>query len=456
MAVHRIKKGLRLPITGAPDQRVDDARAPSRVAVMAADFMGMKPTMHVTAGDEVRRGQLLFDDKKTPGVRHTAPGGGRVVAVNRGDRRALQSVVIELDSEERAGRAGSVRFAEDTGKHPAELAPEQIRALLLESGLWTALRCRPFGRVADPQTKPAAVFVTAMDSNPLAPDVATVLSGQEEDFQRGVAAVAKLTGGETFVCKAAGTELPVPASGSIRVETFDGPHPVGTAGYHIHHLRPASREKPVWYIGYQDVAAIGKLFNGGTLDPTRIVSLAGPGVKKPRLVRTRLGASLDELVADEVHDGENRRVSGSVFSGRTAQGDIHGYLGRYDNQVSVLPEGREREFLGWLAPGVGKFSTVNAFLSRLMPGKQFALSTSTQGSDRAIVPIGMHERVFPFDIPSTFLLKALAMRDVERAEQLGVLELAEEDVALLTFVCASKHDYGPFLRDVLTTIEKEG
>lgn len=456
MAVHRIKKGLRLPITGVPEQRVDDARAPSRVAVIAADFMGMKPTMHVKAGDEVRRGQLLFDDKKTPGVRHTAPGSGRVAAVNRGDRRVLQSVVIELDSEERVGRAGSMRFTEDTGKHPAELTPEQIRALLVESGLWTALRCRPFGRVADPAVKPAAIFVTAMDSNPLAPEVATVLAGREEDFQRGVAAVAKLTGGETFVCKAEGTELPVPTSGAIRVETFAGPHPAGTAGLHIHELRPASREKPVWYVGYQDVAAIGKLFEGGSLDPTRVISLAGPGVKTPRLLRTRLGASIDELVAGELHEDDNRLVSGSVFSGRTAQGDVHGFLGRFDNQISVLPEGREREFLGWMAPGGSKFSTVNAFLSRLMPGKQFALSTSTQGSDRAIVPIGMHERVFPFDIPSTFLLKALAMRDVERAEQLGVLELAEEDVALLTFVCSSKHDYGPYLREVLTTIEKEG
>ena len=456
MAVHRIKKGLRLPITGAPEQRIDDAAAVSRVAVLGADYVGMKPTMHVKVGDAVRRGQLLFEDKKTPGVRFTAPGSGKVVAVNRGARRAFQSVVVELTAEERGGGGETVRFAADTGKHPNELSRESIRDLLLESGLWTAIRARPFGRVAHPEVTPAAVFVTAADSNPLAPDVATVMAGREEDFSRGVAALAKLTDGETFVCTGPGLTPSVPSGGRIRVESFDGPHPSGTVGLHIHTLRPASREKPVWYAGYQDVIAIGALFGGGQLDIRRVVALAGPGIANPRLVRTRIGASTDELVAGETREGEQRILSGSVLAGRIAQGAELGYLGRYANQVAVLPEGREREFLGWLTPGADRFSTVNAFLSRLMPGKRFAMSTSTQGSHRAIVPIGMHERVFPFDIPSTFLLKALVMNDVEQAEALGVLELDEEDVAVLTFVCSSKNDYGSSLRNVLTTIEMEG
>lgn len=456
MALHKIKKGLRLPIAGEPEQRIDAAAPPRRVALLADDYVGLKPTMQVRPGDQVRRGQLLFEDKKNPGVRFTAPGGGRVTAVNRGARRALRSVIVELSDDERAGRGESVRFAEDTGKHPAELGREAVVALLVESGLWPALRARPFSTVADPQSRPAGLFVTATDSNPLAPLVATVLHGDEEHFERGLTAVAKLPDGPTFVCLAPGTEVPVPAKGDIRVETFDGPHPAGTVGVHIHTLMPVHRGRQVWHLGYQDVVAIGKLFAGRGLDPTRVIALAGPGVAQPRLLRTRIGAATADLVAGELRDGEQRVISGSVFSGRTAGGETVGFLGRYHHQVSVLPEGREREFLGWMTPGADKFSTVNAFVSRLMPGKHFHFTTSTQGSDRAIVPIGMHERVFPMDLLASFVLKALVMRDVERAEQLGALELDEEDLALLSFVCASKHDYGPYLRDVLTTIQKEG
>lgn len=456
MAVHRIKKGLRLPIDGAPEQRIDEAPVPTRVAILAADYVGMKPTMHVAVGDHVRRGQLLFEDKKTPGVRFTALAGGRVAAINRGDRRALESVVVELDAEERSGRAASPRFEHDAGKHPAELQRDQIKALLVESGLWTALRTRPFGGVPDPESTPAAVFVTVTDSQPLAPQPMVVLAGQEEHFERGVAAVAKLSGGTTFVCVAPGTSVPVPHGAKVQVETFEGPHPSGTAGVHIHKLRPVSRQHTVWHLGYQDAIAIGKLFAGGHLDVSRVIALAGPPVARPRLLRSRLGASTDELVRGELDDGEHRLISGSVLSGRKAMGERLGFLGRYHDQISVLREDHAREFLGWLTPGANKFSTINAFVSRLIPNKHFAMTTTKHGSDRAIVPIGMHERVFPIDIPPTFLLKALVMGDVEQAEKLGALELDEEDLGLLSFVCASKHDYGAYLRDVLNMIEKEG
>ncbi len=465
MAVHKIKKGLSLPITGEPQQKIEDARAPGRVALVAADYHGMKPTMHVKVGDGVRRGQLLFEDKKTPGVRYTAIAGGKVAAVHRGARRALQSVVIELDDGERAGKADSVRFAADTGKHPAELSGDQVKQLLLESGLWTALRARPFGRVADPARKPHSIFVTAIDTNPLAPDPTVVLQGREDDFERGVAALAKLTGGDVYVCTAAGTSWPVPQDAKVRTEEFTGPHPAGTPGVHIHRLDPVDRNKVVWHAGYQDVIAIGRLFQRGELDVSRVVSLAGPAVTRPRLLRTRVGASVDDLASGETKDGdagdggttgEVRLISGSVLSGRTAQGDVHGYLGRYDNQVSVLAEGREREFLGWLAPGTGKYSTTRSFLSALIPGRKYAMTTTTNGSDRAIVPIGLYEKVFPIDILPSFLLRALAMGDIEQAEALGALELDEEDLALLTFVCPSKSEHGQKLREALTLIEKEG
>ena len=456
MAVHKIKKGLSLPIAGEPEQTIDDARPPRRVAIVAADYHGMKPTMQVQVGDSVRRGQLLFDDKKTEGVRYTAIAGGKVVAVHRGARRALQSVVIELDEDERAGKGETVRFAADSGKHPAELSGDQVRELLLESGLWTALRGRPFGRVADPQKRPNSIFVTAMDTQPLAPDTAVVLSGNEDHFQRGLQALGKLTEGNVYVCAAPGLSLSLPGDGRIRVEEFAGPHPAGTVGVHIHRLDPVDRNKLVWYAGAQDVVAIGKLFHTGELDVTRVIALAGPAVTRPRLLRTRLGASTDDLTAGETDGDDLRSISGSVLSGRTAQGEVHGFLGRYHQQLSVLGEGREREFLGWLAPGTAKFSTTRTFLSSFLPRRKLAFNTSTNGSDRAIVPIGLYEKVFPMDILPSFLLRALAVGDLEQAEALGALELDEEDLALLTFVCPSKSDYGPKLRDVLTTIEKEG
>lgn len=456
MALHKIRKGLRLPITGQPEQAVDTASPPRRVALVAADYIGVKPTMHVTPGDTVKRGQLLFEDKKTPGVRYTAPGGGKVAAVHRGAKRALQSVVIELDEDERAGKAATVDFSAWSGKHPAELSGDDVRELLVESGLWTAIRTRPFSRAAPPEAKPHSIFVTAIDTNPLAPEVSVALDGRGDDFERGLVALSKLTDGAVWVCKAPGTALQTPAAGDVRVEEFDGPHPAGTVGVHIHRLDPVDRNKVVWHVGYQDVAMIGHLFRSGEIDPMRVVSLAGPPVTRPRLLRTRIGASIDELTADELGDGELRSISGSVFSGRQAQGDVLGYLGRYHHQVSVLREERERVFLGWMGLGADTFSVLPAFLSKLLPGKTFDLSTSIQGSPRAIVPIGLYEKVFPIDIPPTFLLKSIVMGDIERAEQLGVLELDEEDVALCSFVDPGKHDFGIHLRDLLTTIEKEG
>ncbi len=456
MAVHKIKKGLSLPIGGEPEQAIDEARSPTHVALIAADYHGLKPTMHVKEGDTVRRGQLLFDDKKTPGVRYNALAGGKITAINRGARRALQSVVIELDEDERAGRAKAGPFAAYTGKSPTELSRDQVQELLVESGLWTSLRARPFSRVADPATQPSSIFVTAMDTHPLAPDVSVILRGNEDPFQRGLSALAKLTEGKVFVCTGPGAAISLPSDGRIQAEEFSGPHPAGTPGLHIHVLDPVDRSKRAWYVGLQDVIAIGTLFHRGELDVSRVVSLAGPPVKRPRLLRTRLGAATESLTSGEVNGEDLRVISGSVLAGRTAQGDIEGYLGRYHQQVSVLAEDREREFLGWLAPGADKFSMTRAFLSGFLPSKKYDFTTTTNGSDRAIVPIGVFERVFPLDIMPSFLVRALAMGDLEQAQALGALELDEEDLALLSFVCPSKSDFGVHLRAVLTTIEKEG
>ena len=456
MGLHTIKKGLDLPIAGEPEQRIDDARQPSKVALLADDYVGMRPTMHVRVGDDVRRGQLLFEDKKTPNVFYTAPAAGQVTAINRGARRALQSVVIQLDASELSGRAETVEFSSFTGDPPGALSDKQVRDLLVESGLWTALRTRPFSKVADPATWPHSIFVTAIDTNPLAPLAEVALTGRDAHFDRGLRSLAKLTDGPVFVCRRQASRIAVPSDSRFRDETFIGPHPAGTAGVHIHHLDPVDRNKVVWHVNYQDVAAIGQLFENGQLDVGRVISIAGPAVRRPRLVRTRLGASTNDLLSGETTDGELRIISGSVLAGRTASGDVFGYLGRYHHQISALTEGRNRDFLGWLAPGMNQYSTINTFVSKLIPRKKFRFTTSLNGSYRAQVPIGMYERVMPLDILPTFLLRALLVADLEKAEELGCLELDEEDLALCSFVCPGKIEYGPLLRHVLTIIEKEG
>ncbi|NKB88352.1 MAG: Na(+)-translocating NADH-quinone reductase subunit A [Acidobacteria bacterium] len=457
MGVHRNRKGLDLPITGQPEPVVEEAGQPRRIALLADDYVGMKPTMHVRPGDAVSRGQLLFECKKTIGVRYTSPADGKVVAVNRGDKRNFESVVVELSASEMSGGTGAeTSFASYAGRDAAGLSREQVRDLLIESGEWTALRARPFGRVADPDTTPKSIFVTAMDSNPLAPDVAAIVADRPAEFEAGLAALAQLTEGIVYVCAGADAKVSVPSHERVRVEQFKGQHPSGTPGWHIHTLDPVDRNKLVWHLGAQDVIAIGHLFRTGKLMVERVIALAGPSVTRPRLLRTRRGAALDDLVSGETADGKKRVISGSVFGGTTSMGEVHGFLHRYDQQVTVLKEGDERVFLGWMGPGFGAFSVTSAFASKLMPGKKFPFTTTTHGSHRAIVPIGSYEKVFPFDIPPSFLMRALAVHDVERAEQLGCLELTEEDLALCTFVEPGKEEYGPRLRAVLETIWKEG
>ncbi len=460
MALHESTKGLDLPIEGAPIHAIRGERFPTRVAVMADDFPGMRPAMQVAEGDTVKRGDVLFEDRKRPGVLHTAPGAGRVIGVNRGAKRALQSVVIELSEAERGGDetvdAELRSFAAYTGDAPGSLSRDQIVALLVESGQWTALRARPFGRTPEVTDKPHSLFVTAMDSEPLAPLPEVVVERRREDFNLGLQVLRKLTDGATYLCVHADSEIPEHVTADVTVEHFKGPHPAGTAGYHIHKVDPVSRSKTVWAIGYQDVMATGSLFRTGVLDVSRVVSIGGPAVTDPMLVHTRLGADIAELAGGVPDGADVRLIAGSVLSGKAAQGDVFGYLGRFHNQLSVLREGRERVFLGWLTPGWNAFSSAPIYLSRLFRGKRFPMTTTTNGSPRAMVPIGMYERVMPLDIQPTYLLRALVVGDVEQAEKLGALELQEEDLALCSFVCPGKTDYGPLLRKNLEMIEKEG
>ena len=445
----KIKKGLKLPIAGEPRQRISEGNSVGSVALVGSDYKGMKPTMLVGMGDRVKLGQPLFSDKKNPGAIFCSPGAGRVSAINRGAKRTLQSVVIELEGE------GEERFEFVEETKLEELSGERIRETMVKSGHWIAFRTRPFSKTPEPDAVPHSIFVNAMDTNPLAADPSVVLNEYRAEFTNGIKILSKLTEGRIYLCTASGANVPGIDSRFVVRKEFEGVHPAGLSGTHIHFVDPVHAKKTVWTINYQDVVAVGHLFTTGRIKTDRIVSLAGPEVEKPRLVKTRLGACLNDLVRGEISRKENRIVSGSVLSGFKADGPFV-YLGRFHQQVSVLEEGRRRQFLGWLGMGLDKFSVKSVYLSKLFPKRRFGFTTSLEGSRRAMVPIGMYEKVMPLDIQPTFLLRSLIVGDTDQAQALGCLELDEEDLGLCTFVCPGKYNYGSILRANLTKIEREG
>lgn len=444
----KIKKGLNLPISGAPTQEIHDGAPITRVAVLGEEYIGMRPTMHCQVGDVVKKGQILFEDKKNPGVKFTAPSAGEIIEINRGAKRVLQSVVIKIAGDEQ------VEFNKYEASELAGLDRENIVSQLVDSGLWTALRTRPYSKIPAIDSTPTAIFVNAMDTNPLAADPAVIIAQSQADFENGLQVVSKLTQGKTWVTKASGASVST-GNAAVTTEEFSGPHPAGLVGTHIHFLDSAGANKFVWHVGYQDVIAIGKLFTTGQIDSSRIVALAGPVVSNPRLVRTLVGANTVELTADELNCDEPRVISGSVLHGLHAHG-VHAYLGRYATQLSVVAEDREKKLFGWITPGSDKHSITKAYLGHLNPGKLFNMTSTTNGSDRAMVPIGNYERVMPLDVLPTLLLRDLLAGDTDSAQTMGCLELDEEDLALCTYVCPGKYDYGSVLRDCLDKIEKEG
>lgn len=445
----RIRKGLDLPISGVPEQHVTTGASIHHVAIVGDDYVGMRPAMLVQEGDRVIKGQALFEDKKNPGVMFTAPASGTVVAIHRGERRVLQSVVIQIEGDEKR------EFARFDAADLAALSHDVVQTQLLESGLWTALRTRPYSKTPVPGTVPAAIFVTAIDTNPLSADPQPLILAERKAFDAGLTVLTRLTPGKVHVCQASGGKLGGHPQGQVAFNEFAGPHPAGLVGTHIHFLEPVSLTKQVWHLNYQDVIAIGKLFTTGELCAERIIAIGGPQATQPRLVRTLLGADLTALLAGETKEGENRIISGSVLSGRHATGPM-AWLGRFHLQVSVVLEGREKELFGWVLPGAEKYSVTRTTLGHFLRHKLFNFSTSTNGGERAMVPIGNYERVMPLNILPTVLLRDLLAGDTDGAQALGCLELDEEDLALCTYVCPGKYEYGPVLREVLTRIEQEG
>ncbi|MGL4593813.1 MAG: Na(+)-translocating NADH-quinone reductase subunit A [Thermoguttaceae bacterium] len=479
MKTIKIKKGCNIPLAGEPEQRIYPGRNLARYSVTASDYVGLKPTFHVAVGDYVKMGQLLFEDKKNPGVLFTSPCCGTVKAIVRGEKRAFRELVLDRDEN-----GSALSFRDNINPDLVGLPTESVKKRLIESGLWTALRTRPFSKIPNPATLPNSLFVTAIDTHPLAADPIVVISERQDEFVDGLRVLSSICGKKLYLCVSANCsnandsdatksngsksganeyweKLPTNDVPKLEKVAFAGPHPAGLPGTHIHFLDSVGGSKTNWYIGYQDVIAIGKLFKTGELDLTRVVSLAGPQVKQPRLIRTRIGACLQGLTHDELKVGPNRVISGSVLAGRTATSDaipetewVRG-LGRYHTQISVIEEMKGPQLFGWVEPGFSKFSLTGQIASSFLPRSALNLNTAEMGGHRAIFPVKELEAVMPLDILPIFLCRALEIGDIEQSEALGALELDEEDLALCTFADPGKNDFGANLRSMLNLIAKE-
>jgi len=449
------QKGLDIPLTGVPDPQNVSGKSVRTVAVLGRDYIGLKPSVAVQPGDAVKLGDTLFVDKRDPDVPYTSPGSGTISAVNRGARRTLLSVVIDLD--ENVGEESS--HPELASADIESLADDQIRAALITSGLWPAFRTRPYSKVPQSGSSPRSVFVTAIDTNPLAVNPAAVVTGKERYLEAGLHVVSRLSEGPVYLCTAPDWAGPTGHADKVKHVIFSGPHPAGLVGTHIHHLDPASADRTVWHIGYQDVIAIGILFREGRVSTERVIALGGPGIENPKLVSTRLGASVEELVAGEIlrngaASGVPRTISGSVLSGRTAHG-AEAFLGRYHVQISSIPDQGKRRLFGWLGPFARGY-TFSGLLKRRQDRRSTTFSTASHGRPTAMMPVDAFEQLIPLDVVPAPLLRALLIRDTDQAQALGCLELDPEDLALCSFVCPGKNDYGAALQVNLEHIEREG
>ena len=442
-----LKKGLDLPVEGAPVRGIGDGPEVRTVAVLGADYVGLKPRLSVEEGDMVARGAPIFAHKDTPDVQVTSPVSGRVRAINRGARRALISVEIDVMDEAPAPVDFSKVGDDDTG--------EGLTERLCAAGLWTSFRTRPYSKVPDPATRPAAIYVTAMDTEPLSADPAEVIEEAEEAFLKGLLAITWLCDGATYLCHEAGGRLGGIKIAKVTTAGFSGPHPAGLPGTHMHFLEPPTAEKTVWTIWYQDVIAIGRLLLNGTLDSERVVALTGPLMNEPRVVRTVAGASMVDLTDGGIDTSVPcRMISGSILSGRAGEG-VSAYLGRYDRQITVIEEDHKQIPMGWIRPMPSKYA-YQPLLGSAFSKKLYALTSNLNGGRRAMVPLGTFEELMPQDFLPTQLLRALLVMDTDTAQALGALELDEEDLGLVGFSCPAKYEYGMALRDCLTKIEREG
>ena len=435
----KISKGLDLPISGNPSTYITDKPKNTSVALLGSDFVGMKPTMLVKVGDQVKAGQKLFEDKKNIGVFYTSPAGGEVKAINRGEKRKFLSIEIDISSEEEFEDFQIINNSEHT------------KELLITSGLWNAFRTRPFNRTPSVHDKPNALFINCCDTNPLSVDPVHIINNDKDLFDLGLEIISKLFDCEIHLCH---QNIDFDASNkNINYHCFIGPHPAGLSSTHISKIHPVNSSNSVWTINFQDVISMGYLKSNNKIRPNKLISIGGPGVYEPSLLEVRIGGNIDEITAGKVQPN-SRIVSGSIIYGHTSEG-VMNYIGYYDSQISILPDEVNEIFMNWLMPGFNLHSKLNVFISSFIKPKEFKFNTSIGGGDRAIVPVGSYEEVVPMDILVTQLLKALVVGDIEMAVDLGMLELVPEDLALCSYVCPSKYDYSSILMDNLSKLYLE-
>jgi Na+-transporting NADH:ubiquinone oxidoreductase subunit A len=443
----KIKRGLDIKLQGKAEKTILNAGVTDLYAIKPTDFIGLTPKLVVKPGDPVKAGTPLFFDKNHPEVKFTSPVSGKIADVSRGEKRKILTVIVESD-----GKNDSIRF--NTG-NPDGLSREKITETLLESGAWTLIRQRPYNIVANPQHAPKSIFISGFDSAPLAPDLDFIMKDSEKEFQAGINILKKLTDGKIHLSLLSTNEACAAFSKVSNVEFhyFKGPHPAGNAGIQIHHIDPINKGDVVWVVNPQHVATIGKLFLEGIFDNSIMIAVAGSEVIKPAYYKVIRGTSIANLIKGSVSSGEIRYISGNVLTGTQLMKD--GFLGFYDNLLTVIPEGNYYDFLGWALPGIGKYSTSHSFFSWFTPSKQYALDTNLKGGERAYVMTGEYEKVLPMDIYPVQLIKAILSENIDKMEQLGIYEVVEEDFALCEFVCTSKINVQEILRSGLNLMRKE-
>lgn len=426
----KVRKGYDIKLVGKAEQKFGETTRVSHYALIPDDFGGIIPKLEAREGDKVQAGDVIFHSKVDSRIKFCSPVSGEIAEIVRGAKRKILAIRILADSE---------TAYRDMGKaNPSDLSREQVIEKVLNSGIWPLIQMRPYGRIANPDDQPKAIFISGFDSSPLAPDMNFAMRGLEAEFQAGIDALAKLTTGSINLSLENGVS-PCPAFANAKgvvTHQVAGPHPAGNVGTQIHHIAPLNKGEVVWTMGPQDVVVLGRLFLEGRFNAERVVAMTGSQVETPQYYRMVAGASLEAISSTGIKGDNNRFITGNVLTGRNV--GANGYLGFGDNQITVIPEGDQTEFLGWVLPGFGKFSVSKTFMSWMNPNKEYTLNTNMHGEERAFVVTGQYEKVFPFDIFPTQLIKAIMVRDIELMEKLGIYEVTEEDFALCEVICTSK------------------
>lgn len=441
----KLRKGLDIKLLGKPEQVIGTVPQNKTFAIKPVDFQGLTPKLVVKSGQLVKKGEVLFYDKYYPEIVFTSPVGGTVVSINRGERRRILEVVVKEDKNE-----DSISFLKGD---PLKMNPEEIKENILASGLWPFIKRRPYGIIARPHETPKNIFISAFDTAPLAPDYDFIVLGQEKDFQTGINALSRLTEGMVHL----GTRKKkgnFDGIENVHYSVFEGAHPAGNVGVQIHHISPISKGDVIWTINPQDVIFIGRLFNNGALDMNKIVALTGSEVTKPCYYKMKVGSAISFLINKSVEsENKYRIISGNVLTG--SEIESNNFLGFYDSQITVIPEGDQYEFMGWATLGMNKFSAGNTFFSKIFPQKAYKLDANMHGGERAFVMTGQYEKYLPMDILPVYLLKSIIVNDIDKMEQLGIYEVIEEDLALCEFACTSKIKVQDLLKKGIESIIRE-